>query len=135
MATITNPQLAITTDQSHDAANVVVSCDVAFTSFEVNSMNKLGLRYSLHCDLLDMDMLYPDTVIRFEEVRLPHTRGGAEHFEHVEFTSAAKMSSMHRYGFGKDPLYGRIVLTNCETGAEVIAHSPTVRVDLAAHRA
>jgi len=132
MATITNPRLAITTDRSHDAATVVVSCDVAFTTFEVNSMNKLGLRYSLRCDLLDMDLLYSDTVIRFEEVDLPHTRGKAEHLEHVEFTSAAKMSSMHMYVFGKDPLYGRFVLTNRETGAEVSAHSPTVLVDLAA---
>ena len=132
MATITNPHLAITTDRSHDAAIVVVSCDVAFTTFEVNSMNKLGLRYSLRCELLDMDLLYPDTVIKFEEAELPHTCGEAEHLEHVEFTSAAKMSSMHLYVFGKDPLYARFALINCETGAEVIEHSPTVWVDLAA---
>jgi hypothetical protein len=76
-------------------------------------------------------VLYPDTVIRFEETKLPHTRGEAQHVEHVRFTSTAKMSSMHMYVFGKDPLYGRLRLTNCETGAEVVAHSPTVLVDLA----
>lgn len=130
MATITNPRLVVTTDRSHDAATVVVSCDIAFTTFEVTSMNELRLRYSLRCDLLDMDLLYPDTVVRFEEVQLP--RREARQIEHVEFTSDAKMSSMHMYALGKDPLCGRLVLTNCETGAEVVAHSPTVLVDLAA---
>jgi hypothetical protein len=132
MATLKNPQLAITTRPAHDAATVVGSVDVSFTTFEVNTMNKLGLRYRLQCDLLDMDVLYPDTVIRFEQVSLPRTPGEATTLEHVEFVTDAKMSDLHMYVFGKDPLYARFVLTNEETGAEVMDHSEVVRVDLAA---
>src|SRR5262245_25921462 len=52
-------------------ARIDVSCDAHFTEFEVNEMNMLGLRYSLDCSLLDMDMLYPDTVARFDRAWLP----------------------------------------------------------------
>jgi hypothetical protein len=56
MASISNAQLAITTDPLHERASISVSCDVEFTNVEVNAMNLLGLRSRLECQLVNKDL-------------------------------------------------------------------------------
>ena len=85
MGSIKHPQLAITADRPHNNATIVVSCDVEFTEFEVNAMNMLGVRYTLECHLLDMDMLYPDTVVAFDRQQFPRVPGGANTHELTTF--------------------------------------------------
>jgi hypothetical protein len=131
MTAIHDITLAITSDRAHGTATIDVGCDVAFTEYEVNEMNLLGLRYSLECHLLDMNMLYPDTVVRFDTQSLPLVGGAATTLEHASFTATALMSGLHEYVFGKDPLMAQLVLTNPESGAQLIAHSDVVAVNLA----
>src|SRR5258708_5099657 len=132
MASIKHPQLAITTDRPHDKATIVVSCDVEFSEFEVNAMNMLGLQYTLRCHLLDMDMVYPDSVVAFDRQEFPRVPGGANTHELVTFETDAAMSALHWYVFGKDTLVAQLTLRNEETGVEALQHSDVIRVDLAA---
>ena len=132
MASIEHPQLAITTDPPRDKARIVVSCDVEFTEFEVNAMNMLGVRYTLQCHLLDMDMLYPDSVVAFDRQEFPRVPGGANTHELAAFETNAAMSDLHWYVFGKDTLVAQLTLRNEETGIETVNHSDVMRVDLAA---
>jgi hypothetical protein len=64
MASRTNPQLTITTDRAQNKATVVAECELEFTQFEVKAMTRLGLRYLLRCELLNMEMLYPESAPR-----------------------------------------------------------------------
>jgi len=132
MALIHNIQLAIPVDRARGTATVDVECDVVFSEYEVNEMNVLGLRYSLDCHLMNMTMLYPDAVVRFEGQSLPHDRGAASTHEHVRFSTTAATRDLHEYVFGKDPIMAQLVLTNLESGAQLIEHSEVLAVDLAA---
>jgi hypothetical protein len=132
MASIKHPQLAITTDRPRDKATIVVSCDVEFTEFEVNAMNMLGVRYTLQCHLMDMDMLYPDSVVAFDRQQFPRVPGGANTRELAAFETDAAMSDLHWYVFGKDKLLAELKLQNEETGEWVVARSQIVAIDLAA---
>jgi hypothetical protein len=132
VATIKNPQLAIATDRAHDEATVTVVCDVEFTEFEVNAMNLLGLRYSLHCELLDMDMLYERAEVPFRELQFPVIGRAATMHERVELEAQAAMHVLHRFIFGKDSLVAELTLRNDETGDPSMRRSDVVRVDLAA---
>ena len=132
MATIINPTLALSADRLHDRASIAVSCDVEFTEFEVNAMNMLGVRYTIQCHLLDMDMLYPDSVVAFDRQEFPRVPGGASTRELTTFETVAAMSALHWYVFGKDTLVARLTLKNEETGIETVKHSDVMRVDLAA---
>jgi hypothetical protein len=132
MATMTNPQLAITTDRAHDRAMVTVSCELEFTEFEVNAMNMLGLRYSLRCELLDMDMLYEPAAAHFGVLEFPRAGRDATLHEHAELAAEASMHGLHRFVFGKDTLVAELTLRNEETGVATIRRSEVVRVDLAA---
>lgn len=133
MANISTVELNITTNRPQDRATLAVSCDVEFTEFEVNAMNMLGLRHRLQCKLQDMAMLYPDTVLLFEQQRFPHAPGGAKRYEHAVFETVAAMSDLHLYVFGKDTLLAEVTLTNEETGSEHHERSKTIAVDLAAY--
>jgi len=130
MASIKHPQLAITTDGPHNKATIVVSCDVEFTDFEVSAMNMLGVRYTLQCHLLDMDMLYPDSVVAFHRQELPRVPGGANTREPVTFATDAAMSDLHWYVFGKDTLVAELTLKNDETGIETVKRSEVLQADL-----
>jgi hypothetical protein len=132
MASIKHPQLAITTDRPHDRATIRVGCEVEFTEFEVNAMNMLGVRYTLQCHLLDMDMRYPDSVVAFDRQQLPRVPGGANTHVLAAFEADAAMSDLHWYVFGKDTLVARLTLKNEETGVETFKDSDVMRVDLAA---
>jgi hypothetical protein len=132
MASINNIQLTINADRARAVATILVGCDLVFTQFEVNAMNDIGLQYSLECHLLDMNVLYSETVARFDRQVLPLVNGAATTIEHMSFATTAAMSSLHQYVFGKDTLMAQLVLTNLESGAQVIEHSPVVAVDLAA---
>jgi len=132
MASITNPQLAIATDRARNEATVVVECDLEFTEFEVNAMRQLGLRYELRCELLNMEMLYPESVANFVWQEFPLLPAEARAHEHAIFRTVSTMSELHLYIFGKDSLVGQLTLKNEETGAAQFARTHVVMVDLAA---
>ena len=130
MPTLKYPRLSVTTDRPRGRATVVVSCDLEFTDYEVISMDMLGLRYTLECHLLNMDMLYPEMVITFELQEFPRLPGHAISYEHVLFETVALMRDLHWYIFGKDTLVAEFTLKNGETGASVIARTGSVAVAL-----
>jgi hypothetical protein len=132
MAQITNPQLAIRTDRTNKKATVVVECDLEFSEFEVNAMQRLGLRYLLRCELLNMEMLYPESVAAFVWQEFPLLPGEARAHEHAVFQTVSSMNELHLYIFGKDSLVGQLTLKNEETGVETVARTHVVMVDLAA---
>jgi hypothetical protein len=132
MASITNPRLSITTDRAPNQATVVVECDLEFTEFEVNAMARLGLRYELRCELLNMEMLYPATVASFAWQEFPRLPTEARAHEHAVFSTISSMSELHLYLFGKDSLVGQLSLNNEETGDQQFARTHVVMVDLAA---
>src|SRR5215471_2940522 len=112
MATIIDPQLTIEVDKSAKVANVRVTCDVEFSQSEVNSMNLLGMRYTLECNLLNMEMLYPESVINFGLLQFPRIRDGASTLERPVFEAVAPTKDLHLYIFGKDPVVAELRLSN-----------------------
>ena len=132
MATINNAKLAITTDRPLDRAKVVVNCDVDFTEVEVNAMNMLGLRYTLHCRVLDRIMLEEDPVVTFHHQDLPRMSGGATRSMHAEFDAVVAMTDLNEHVFGKDKLVAELKLKNEETGSELVKRSEVIAIDLAA---
>src|SRR6266568_8007958 len=116
MATMRNIQLAVTTDRFNNLATLVASCDVDFTEFEVNAMNLLGLHYTVACQVLNRDLQYEDSVIRFGHRELPPVATAATLTEHIVFRSDAVMSDLHEHLFTKDELVAEFTLTNVETG-------------------
>jgi hypothetical protein len=130
MATLHNVQLAVSTDRLDNLATVVASCDVDFSEFEVNSMNLLGLRYTLACQVLNRDLQYEDPVIRFRDRQLPFDGRTTERTEHVELRSDAVMSDLHEHVFTKDELVAEFTLTNVESGVSDVFRSNVAAVDL-----
>jgi hypothetical protein len=132
MATIIDPQLSIQVDRAAKMANVRVTCGIEFTEFEVNSMNALGLHYTLDCHLLNMEMLYPETVINFGLLQYPRVRDEAKAYEEPVFEAVAPTNELHEYIFGKDSLLAELRLSNEDLGTVSVKRTPTTLVDLAA---
>ena len=85
------PQLKITTDPAQDRATVTVRCDAEFMEFEVNAMNLLEVRYSLHCELLDVDIFYEPAAVLFQGLEFPRAGRRETMHEHAEFVTEAAM--------------------------------------------
>jgi hypothetical protein len=132
MATINNAALTVTTDRPDDHATVIVSCDVEFTEVEVNSMNLLGLQYTLSCQVLNKELLDEDPVLTYRPHTFPTLPGDGRRYEHIIFDTYEYMDSLHDRLIGKDKLVAKLTLTNEETKAEVSARTATISVDLAA---
>ena len=132
MATIRDPQLSIQVDRTAKTAAVRVTCDLEFTDFEVRSMNLIGVHYTLECQLLNMEMLYPEAVIAFVPQQFPRIRDGATQFEHPVFEAVAATSDLHLYIFGKDSLVAELRLSNDDLGTVSVKRTPATLVDLAA---
>ena len=49
----------------------------------------LGVRYTLQCHLLDMDRLYPDSVVACDRQEFPRVPGGARTREIAAFETDA----------------------------------------------
>jgi hypothetical protein len=111
---------------------VVVECELEFKQFEANAMTRLGLRYLLRCELLNMEMLYPVSVAGFVSQEFPRSPGEARAHEHVVLETVSPRRELHLYIFGKDSLGAQLTLKNEETGAEELSRTPVVMVDLAA---
>ena len=90
----------------------------------------LGARYTLQCHLLDMDMLYPDSVVAFDGEEFPRVPGGANTHELAAFETDATMRDLHWYVFGKDTLVARLTLKNEETGVATVKRSDVLQADL-----
>jgi hypothetical protein len=132
MATISNPELTVTTNRPVDRAAVIVSCDIEFTDVEVNAMNLLGLQYNLTCEVYNKELLDDDLVISYPVQQLPAATGVAQSDAHVVFDTHEWMDSMHERLLGKDKLVAKLTLTNQETHAAVKAQTEVIAVDLAA---
>jgi hypothetical protein len=132
MAAIIDPQLSIQVDKAAAVANVKVTCGLEFTDFEVRSMNLLGIRYTLECHLLNMEMLYPETVINFVPQQFPRVRDGASAYEQPAFEALAPTKELHLYIFGKDSVLAELRLTNDDMGTVSVKRTPVMLVDLAA---
>jgi hypothetical protein len=132
MASITDAQLRVTTRRPQDQASVVVSCNIAFTEVEVNAMNLLGLQYTLHCQVLNKDLLDEDPVVSYGQRTFPRVAGEARPYEHAVFDDYVPMEFLHERLIGKDKLVAEIKLRNEETGTEEVQRTDVVDVDLAA---
>jgi hypothetical protein len=132
MATIIDPQLSIELDRPAKMAKVKVTCGIEFTEFEVNSMRLLGTTYTLECHLLNMEMLYPETVINFNLQQYPRVRDEAKAYAEPVFEAVAPTKELHLYLFGKDSLVAELRLSNEDMGTLSVKRSPTTLVDLAA---
>lgn len=130
MPTITNAQLAITTDRPQDRATVVVSCDIEFTEVEVNAMDLLGLQYSLHCQVLNKDLFGEDPVLSYHHRKFPRVPGEARRHEHVVFDTIVPMYTLNERLFGKDKLVAQLKLKNDETHEEVVRRTDAIAVDV-----
>jgi hypothetical protein len=132
MPSIVDPRLSTQLDKASALAKVSVSCGVRFTEFEVRSMNLLGVRYTLECQLLNTEMLYPEAVIHFVPQQFPRIRDGAIAYEEPVFEAVAPMKELHLYIFGKDRLAAELQLSNEDQGTIAIKRTPVQLVDLAA---
>ena len=132
MATITNAELTITTNRPEDRASVVVTCDVGFTQVEVNAMNMLGLQYTLHCQVLNREMLDEEPVVSYDHQQFPRIAGEARQYEYATFDTYEPMDNLHDRLIGKDKLVAQLKLKNEETGAEDVKRTEIVAIDLAA---
>ena len=131
MAAIHTVELNLTTNRQQQTATIVVSCEVEFSDFEVNAMNQLGVRYTLKCQIQDLDMPYADPVHRFDWQHLPRVSSAAIRHEHVMFEAVLATRSLHVFVLGRNGMFATVTLTNEETGAEVAQRSKFVALDLA----
>jgi hypothetical protein len=135
MPRIDDVELTIIPDRPQNRARVAVSCNVEFTEFEVNTMNMLGLRYTLDCRILEDDIFMlpePDPVVTFHALDYPRLPGGVERHERATFETLVPMSDLHEHDFGTDKLVAELKLQNEETGEWVVGRSQVVAIDLAA---
>src|SRR6266542_5938615 len=124
MASISNAQLAITTDPLHERSSISVSCDIEFTSVEVNAMNLLGLRYRLECQLLNKDLWQLKPVAVFDEWLFPRALEPTVHpHEHAVFNSDRPMTDLRRHLISEDKLEAQLTLRNEQTGEEVVSRT------------
>jgi hypothetical protein len=128
MASIDNPQLAITPYPMQNRASVSATCNVELTRYEVNAMRLLGLTYVLECRVLNRDLQYEDTVLTYEPQSVP----GVLLTVHMVFEMDAVMSDLHEHIFTRDKLIAEFTLTNSETGAQEIVRSDVITADLTA---
>ena len=132
MPSLHNAQLTVAPDYSLTRATLTVECDVQFTEFEVNAMNKLGLRYVLGCRVVNKDLWYVTTSAVFADVELPRSGRAAVATEHVELQMIAPIAQLREHMFTLDEFLAELTLRDCATGAEQVARTPLVSVDLAA---
>ena len=136
MATISNAQLAITTDILHERASISVSCDVEFTDVEVNAMNLLGLHYRLECLLLNKDLWQFKPVAVFDEWLFPRAlEARVQSHEHVVFNSDRPMVELRKHLISEDKLVAQLTLRNEETSDEVVSRTGLFSIDLTASSA
>jgi hypothetical protein len=132
MPTIRQPILSVAPHDDLTRATVRVRCNVAFTDFEVNAMNRLGLRYTLRCRVLNHDLWYETTSLVLDDVELPRVTGAATGAEEVVFEKIESMGSLREHVFTRDQLLAELTLVNQETGEEQVVRGETLTVDLAA---
>lgn len=130
MATITRPELSVSTNLFHNRATLAASCVVAFTEPEVTAINQFGAWYRVECQILNKDIRFEDTVYRFEEHLIPRLARSASANELVEFRADAAMSDLHEHIMTPDQLVAQFTLTDHETGAQDSKRSDDVLVSL-----
>jgi hypothetical protein len=67
-------------------------------------MNILALRYTLHCRILNKELLDEDNVAEFDQLTFPRVDGNAHRYEHAEFERREPMEFLHDRLLGKDQL-------------------------------
>jgi hypothetical protein len=133
MTRINNLELSVHTDHLDTLASVTVTCDVEFTQFEVNAMERLGLEYRLHCQLFNKDLWDVEPVAILDDQVFPRPGyASVAHIEHVVFASDRPITDLHRHAFTQDQLIAEVRLVNEETGDETVSSTQAVRVNLEA---
>ena len=132
MGRIKNVGLAVKTDRPGDRANILVSCDLEFTDFEVNSMNMLGLQCTLDCRILNKHLLGEIPVVTFRQRVFPRPPKRASRYAHAAFEKFVPMGEMNEHVFGKDSLVAEVTLRNEATGVADVRRSEAVAVYLVA---
>jgi hypothetical protein len=130
LASIDHARLQVFTSALENQATVVASCDVEFSDFEVNAINALGLRYSIDCRVLNKDLQFEDTVVRYKRKDLPLDAQRVANSQHVVFDTVTVMSDLHEHVFTRDQLVAEFTLTDQETKAAQVERSAVVTVDL-----
>jgi hypothetical protein len=127
MASIEHPQISVLTRPLQDQATVVASCDVELTEFELRSMQTLGVRYTVDCRVVNQDLWYEDTVMRYGPREVEPTGRSVN----VVFESDPSMSELHDHVFTHDKLFAEFTLTDQETQVSEVKRSQTLSVELA----
>ena len=94
-------------------------------------MDLLAFRYTLHCQVLNKELLDEDPVLSYHHHEFPRVAGEARRYEHVVFDATVPMYSMNERLFGEDKLVAQLKLKNEETHEEVVRRSEEIAVDLA----
>lgn len=132
MPSLKHAELTVMTDRPQDRATLGVSCDIHFTDVEVNAMNILGLRYTLHCEVINKELIDEYPVVSFRHQSFPRVRGEARDYDHAMFETTVPMGNLHERLIGKDKLVAQLKLKNEETGEQQVKRSQVIAVDLAA---
>src|SRR5260370_15788229 len=120
MPTIDRPELTIAPDRLQNLATISVSCEVQFTEFEVNAMNILGLRYTLHCRVFNKDLWDVEPVAILDDQVFPRAaEAPVSRNEHVVFETVRAMSDLRTHVITQDQLLAELKLENEETGQQV----------------
>ena len=130
MAVIEIPRLTVTTDPLLNQARVTASCDVRLTDFEVHAAMLLGLRFTLECRVLNRDIQWVDTVLRYDPVELPRDGSSASAIQPITFERVSTMSDLHEHLFTRDELIAEFTLTNQETGTAQVNRTEVLTVAL-----
>lgn len=116
MATITNARLEITRDRSRKTVRPKVTATIRFTELERNFM-KLGLNYSLRCELMGDDagpFNGDDRLYRYRgSRRFPDgTPSGSEEITFVETIASDVLDEDDSIFNRGDEVYGHLILTS-----------------------
>ena len=95
-------------------------------------MNILGLQYTLHCKVLNKELLDEVPVVSYRHRRFPRVAGSARPYEYVRFDAYEPTYQLHDRLIGKDKLFAELKLKNEETGAEDVKRTEILAIDLAA---
>ncbi len=118
MATLTNANLTITSDDEKKTSRCVVTCKAVFTPFELNDM-KSGLRFKLDCTLWGEDSGLngaDDSLYTYGSQFFPDASSTAS--KSVTFDVTLGTSVLNEDS-GTDEVYAKLWLKNLYTGNAV----------------
>ena len=126
MASISNAQLVITRDRPKKLSKVKVTCNVHFSQLELCMMTACpdGRLFRLRCSLWGEDILFDDNLFTMANVNFyPDATPSALESAIFEVTLG---DGVLNEDFGRDEIYGKLVLTNISSNTSVVKKTNTV---------